>query len=344
MTQKNRMLAMALAGALSVGCLAGCGSSSGSSQTASSGSAGAAKSDSKGTITVITKALNSDHWHMVQAGALLMGEELGYDINVLGPNDESNTQEEMNMILDAAANGTDGLVIAPNDPESLASTIADVHSQGIPTIIIDSELPEGKEDAADAFAGTDNYAAGKAMGEYIGKNHPGETVGIITGPSGSVTHEDRCQGYKDGMAQYDCNVLEPQPADADTAKAVTVAENMIQAYPDLDVIVTTCDTMGTGAYRAVSTSGKEDEITVYSFDGANEGLESILKGEIKADCAQMAIDVGGKGVELCATLIEGGELEQYFNDTGYLIITEENAQEYLDDVNERMAKAGISND
>ena len=171
MKQNKRFLAMALAGAMTVGCLAGCGGSSSDSGAAApagsaAGSASAADSGSKGTITVITMALNSDYWHAVQAGGILAGKDFGYDVKVLGPNDESNAQEQCNQILDAVSAGTDAIVLSANNPDTVVSTAADVHADGMPLVEIDSSLPD--ENAYDAFLGTNNYDAGKALGDYIG--------------------------------------------------------------------------------------------------------------------------------------------------------------------------------
>lgn len=351
MTSAKRLFAMAVAGALVVGSMAGCGGSSSDAaapagSAAASGSGAAAGGSGEYTVTVITKALDSDYWHTVQAGAINKGNELGITVNVLGPNNEQDTQGEMNQILDAVANGTDALVIAPNDPNSLASTIADAHSQGIPTVIIDSQCPD--ETAFDVFAGTDNYSAGKALGEFVGKDQEGAKAVIIRGQAGSNTHDDRTNGITEGLEAAGGTVLSAQPADSDQAKAVTVTENMIQSYGDeLTAVITTSDDMGCGAYQAVATSGKQDKIRVYAFDGSNNGLESMINGEIYADCAQKPYAMGEKGVEIAVDLLNGVAVEDIEGidgttvDTGYEIITRDTAQEYYDNLQKDLAKAGF---
>ncbi|MDO5549127.1 MAG: sugar ABC transporter substrate-binding protein [Eubacteriales bacterium] len=347
MTSAKRLFAMAVAGALVVGSMAGCGGSSSDAEApAASGSAAAAGGSGEYTITVITKALDSDYWHTVQAGAILAGQDLGVTVNVLGPNNEQDTQGEMNQILDAVSNGTDGLVIAPNDPDSLASTIADAHSQGIPTVIIDSQCPD--ETAFDVFAGTDNYAAGEALGAFVAEDQDDAKAVIIRGQAGSNTHDDRTNGITDGLEANGATLLDAQPADSDQAKAVTVTENMIQSFGDeLTAVITTSDDMGCGAYQAVAASGKQDQIRVYAFDGSNNGLESMINGEIYADCAQQPFAMGQKGVEICVDLLNGVEVADIEGidgttvDTGYEIITRDTAQEYYDNLNANLEKAGF---
>lgn len=333
MKHGKRVLAMVLAGVLAVGCVAGCGSKSGET-AAVPGSGGQA--DGGKTITVITKALNTDYWHMVQAGAILAGEEYGYEIKILGPNDEANSQEEMNQILEAQ-NDSDALVIAPNDPNVLVSTIADAHSAGLPIVIIDSNLSD--KSAYDAFTGTNNYEAGKGIGEYVGQNQKGAVAAIITGLSGSYTHEQRASGIIDGLEAAGCTVMDKQPADSDRAKAVTVAGNLIQANPELTALVATSDEMALGAYEAVEAAGLTDTIKVYGFDASIGGLESIMAGELTADAAQLPIQMGYDGVALAVKLLNGEPVEQ-LNETPFDIVTKKNAQEFYDSVMAGLEKTG----
>ena len=298
------------------------------------------------TVTVITKALDSDYWHTVQAGAINKGNELGVTVNVLGPNNEQDTQGEMNQILDAVANGTDGLVIAPNDPNSLASTISDAHSMGIPTVIIDSPCPD--PEAFDVFVGTDNYAAGKALGEFVGNDQKGAKAVVIRGLAGSNTHDDRTNGITEGLEAAGGTVLSAQPADSDQAKAVTVAENMIQSYGDeLNAIITTGDEMALGAYQAIAAAGKQDQIRLYTIGGGLSSLESMINGEIYADCAQKPYEMGEKGVEIAVDLLKGVAVEDIEGidgttvDTGYEIITRDTAVAYYDSLQEKMSRAGF---
>ncbi|MDO5547808.1 MAG: sugar ABC transporter substrate-binding protein [Eubacteriales bacterium] len=343
MKHSKRFFAMALAGALTVGSLAGCGGSSNEAAapagSASAGSAAAASdAGSKGTITVITMALNSDYWHAVQAGGILAGKDYGYTVNVIGPNDESNAQEQCNQILDAVSAGTDAIVLSANNPDTVVSTAADVHADGMPLVEIDSSLPD--EDAYDAFLGTNNYDAGKALGDYIGQQDSSAKVALIRGLVGTTVHDDRCNGIADGVEAAGAEVLGIQPADSDRAKGVTVAENFIQANPDLTAIAATNDEMALGAYEAVKSAGKEDQITVYGFDGSIGGLESILAGEMTGTAAQDPVQEGYGGVELAVKILEGESVEKE-NDNPFQVVTADNAQEVYDELMADLEAAGF---
>lgn len=338
MTNKKRMAAMLLAGAMTVGTMAGCGGSNNAEAPAGSAAGSAANGETKGSITVITMALNSDFWHEVQAGAILAGQELGYEINVIGPNDESNAQEQCNQIMDAVASGADAIVLAANNPDTVVSTAAEAHATGIPLIEIAQEIPD--EDAYDAYYGTNNYNAGSGLGEFITENQEDAHIAIIRGLVGAVNHDLRCDGITDSAEENGGTIVDIQPADSDRAKAVTVAENLMQANPELTAIAATSDDMALGAYEAVKAAGKTDEIKVYGFDASLGGLESIMAGELTADAGQLPIEMGRGGVELAVKVLNGEEVEKE-NECPYEMVSIENAQQVYDDSIQSLKDAGF---
>ena len=98
--------------------------------------------------------------------------------------------------------------------------------------------------------------------------------------------------------------------------------------------------MALGAYEAVKAAGKEDEITVYGFDGSIGGLESIMNGEMTGTAAQDPVQEGYGGVELAVKILEGQDYEKE-NDNPFQIVTADNAQEVYDDLMADMKAAGF---
>lgn len=344
---KKKVLSMLLVGAMMASMLVGCGGTkteesasddaAAETETAEEDKAESESSGSKGTITVITMALNSDYWHAVQAGAILAGQDYGYEINVIGPADETMAQEQCNQISDAVAAGADAIVISPNVPDAVQTTAQEAHKQ-VPLVAIDATFPD--DSTYDAFLGTENYDAAYAMGEYISETYQDSQVAIIRGIVGAPTHDLRANGLKDALAEEGNEVVDVQPADSDRAKAVTVAENYLQKYPDLKVIYCTNDEMALGAYEAVKAANKTDEIAVYGFDGSVGALESIIAGELAGSMAQDPVQEGYGGVELAVKILEGESFEKQ-NGNNFGVVTAENAQEVLDELNENLTKAGF---
>ncbi len=73
-------------------------------------------------------------------------------------------------------------------------------------------------------------------------------------------------------------MLEIQTADCEEQKGLQVTENLIQKYDNIDLVITTADTMSMGAYRAIEQAGMTDKIQVYGFDGQYSFAKLIAEG------------------------------------------------------------------
>ncbi|MDO5549129.1 MAG: sugar ABC transporter substrate-binding protein [Eubacteriales bacterium] len=339
MAGKRRTIAMLLAGIWTVGLAAGC-DGIGAQSAAPMRNAGSYTENGKPVVTVITKAMESNYWNMVQAGAILEGEALGYTIHIIGPNSEENVQAEMDQIV-AAQEDSAAMVIAPNDPNILVSTIADAHSAGIPIVIIDSNLTD--ETAYDAFAGTNNYEAGKALGEFVGTHQSDAVVAVITGAAESKTHKDRADGIIEGVESNGGMVLDKLAADSDRSKAIAAAQSLLDLYPELTAIIATSDDMALGAYEVVASVGKADAVRVYGFDASVDGLRSIIRGELTAAAAQYPIQMGRDGVALADRILRGEAVEKN-NETPFAMVSKENAEDFLESLRTDLEEAGMKLD
>ncbi|MDR1534507.1 MAG: sugar ABC transporter substrate-binding protein [Planctomycetota bacterium] len=299
----------------------------------------AAAADAGKDITVIVMALNSDYWHMVEAGAKLAGQDLGYNVNVIGPNAETDAIGQANMVEDAAANKVAAIVLAPNDPVALIPAVGNAKAAGVPVVVIDMALTTQDESLYESFIGTDNYEAGGMAAGYLIKKLPsGCEVAIIRGIVGSSNHDGRCNGASDAFKAAGVKVVSIQPADSERGKAVTVAENVLQTNPGIKAIYCTNDEMALGAYQAVANIQKQKDILVMGFDGSFGALDSIEAGELTASLAQMPIDMGYSGVKAAVDFLAGKKLEKRIK-SATVIVDKANLAKFKADIKEKLSKA-----
>lgn len=123
------------------------------------------------------------------------------------------------------------------------------------------------------------------------------------------------------------NIVAEQPADWDTAKAQSVTENILTANPNLKAIFSSNDNMALGAVEAVRNAGKLDDIFIVGFDGNPNAAEAILAGDLEASVAQRPYNMGQMGVEYVLKLAGGEEIPEEV-DTGAILVTTENAEEF----------------
>lgn len=273
-------------------------------------------------IGVVVKALNSDFWKTVEAGARAAGEELQVEVEVLGPSAETAVSEQIDMIEDQITKQVSALAVAPSQPASALAVFEQAKSAGIPVVLIDTDADW---DDKVSFVGTGNYNGGKQAGEFIADAlGEGGKVVILRGAMGDPTHDERTNGALEVLEERGLEILDIQPANSERGLGMTVMENMLQAHPDIQGVFATNDEMALGALRAIQSVGK-DIITV-GFDGSPDALKSIEAGELTASVAQNSYNIGYQGVVAAVKAAKGETVEKRI-DTGTNIISKDNVKE-----------------
>src|SRR5215208_8517629 len=62
-------------------------------------------------------------WAAVEEGAKAKGKELGVEVRVMSPPQESDVAAQIAQIEDQIAQGVDGIALAPTDPNALAPVV-----------------------------------------------------------------------------------------------------------------------------------------------------------------------------------------------------------------------------
>ncbi len=325
--KKRRMLAMALAGAMTVGCIAGCGKSGNAD-----GSGNAADGNYK--ISVILKTLSAEYWQYVEAGCDDAAKELGVTVEVKGPPSETSYDEQQNMIeTDLSSGSYDALIIAPLQSDQAATLIS---GTDIPVLALDTKIdaPEIK-----SFIGTGNEEAaalgGKAAVEAA-KNAGWDTIEAIEicGVQGDATNTARYEGYKKGVTEAGGTFLEKetQYADAVADKAVNCMEAIMQNHPEgVAIICANNDDMVMAAARAAKDNAAYKNTIFLGFNGDRAACEAILNGEETMSVIQDAYGMGYKAVQAAVDCLNGEELDSFI-DSGSGVVDKDSAQDRLDEL------------
>lgn len=276
--------------------LAGC-SSSNVSQTSKSEQAGS----DKPKIAIILKTLSNPFWVAMKDGIEAEAKAQGITVDVLAVDSEDDVQGQLKKFEDVLAKDYNAIGFAPISPVNLISAVAQASSKGIPVVNIDQKVDMNELKSAGgkivSFVTTDNVKVGEKGAKFIidKLGSSGGQVAILEGKAGAASGEDRKNGaataFKGNSA---INLVASQPADWDRDKALNVAANLIQRYPDLKAIYACNDTMALGALQAVQNAGKN--IIVVGTDGAPEAIQSVKDGKLGATVAQDAVQVGAASV------------------------------------------------
>ena len=341
---KKRLFAALLAGTVAISLMAcgGSGSSSSSQPAADDAAAAGTEAaapaeagDGEYKIDVICKTLSSEYWTYIQAGAEAYAKEHpGVTVDVKGPPSETSYDEQMNMIqTDLGSGAYDGYIIAPLQADTVKTLIADTDA---PVMALDSAIPSDK---VISFIGTGNEEAAKAgaaAAVEAAKAAGWEEIKCIeiAGVQGDGTNTARMNGYIAGIEENGGDFLEDEVhyANAVADLATNEMEGIMSSHPEgIAIICANNEDMAMAAANAAAKAGLETyKNTIFlGFDGQIPAAQAILDGKMTMSTAQNPYNMAYMAVETMVKYLNGEQVDPVV-DSGYTIITKDNAQEHID--------------
>jgi len=119
-----------------------------------------------------------------------------------------------------------------------------------------------------------------------------------------------------------------QPGNWDQQTAYNIAQNLIQANPDLKGIFCANDIMALGAVTALKTAAKKDQVCVVGVDFIDQAKESITKGELEATVAMSPYLFGKGGVLLMLKVAEGQKIDHVIDWSPNVLVTKSNVSAF----------------
>lgn len=294
MRKKNLLVAGAAAATLIA--LAGCSSAGG-------GGGGA----DEFTIGISMSTLENPFFGTVKDGAVAKADSEG--IRTIVSDAQNDTQKQLNDVQDMITKGADVIVLNPVEPESATPIVELANDRDIPVITVDRSSAAGE---VASHIASDNVEGGRLICEWLGEKLGGTgKLAILQGIAGTSPELDRDEGCKEALEAYPgIETVAAQPADWDREKGYSVTQNILQANPDLTAIFGRNDLAALGAVEAVQQAGKADAITVISFDGIQDALDSIKAGELSATVVQDPILMGETAINTAVALNDGESVEK----------------------------------
>lgn len=215
-------------------------------------------------------------------------DKLGYDI--LESFSGAAPEAQMGELNAWIASGVDALVVMPSDPNAIGGIVRKCKAKGI-VFIGYANIVAG----ADGYMKWDDPAAGSAMGELIVK-HIREKLGgkaevaLLTLPTNQATR-DRI-GFSKAAIQKalpETTFWETQAVLA--PEALKATQSLLQAHPNIKVVVCCADDGALGARSAYQNSGlPADNVFICGWDGSKQNL-NLIKQKDKFIQASAALDI-----------------------------------------------------
>ena len=309
-TRATMLLAMLLLAVLATALAAGCQRGGGE------GGGGA-------RIGLSVSTLNNPFCVTLRDGAQSAADEAGAELIVSdAQNDTAQQQDDIQNFVTQQVNV---ILVNPVDSDAVVPAIEAANQANIPVIALDRGASGGE--LATTIA-SDNVQGGNLAGEELIRLVGSGSVAQLEGTPGADPARDRGQGFQDAIdTQSAVEVVASQSANFDRAEGLNVAENILQANPDIAGIFAQNDEMALGAVQALGGSAGDD-VKVVGFDAIEDALSAIQDGTMNATVAQQPAEIGSLGVENAISVINGESVEENIP-VEVQLVTPENVSEFL---------------
>lgn len=258
----------------------------------------------------------------VQQEAEKRGIELKY-------NDAQSVQaNQIAAVRSFIAQGVDGIFLAPQVMTGFGPVLEEAKEAGIPVVLLDRMVAES-DDLFFTYIGSDFVWEGEEMAKIVVEQTGGKArIAELQGTPGADPTIDRKKGFENVINEYpDMNIIITQSGDFNRTKGKEVMEAFLKAEGEnIDVIYAHNDDMAIGAIQAVREYGLEpgQDILIYSIDGVKDGFQAMVDGDINAivECTPL---LGPQGFDAMEAAWRGETLPKWIKSEDGIFLMEEAA-------------------
>lgn len=263
----------------------------------------------------------NDFWTSLLAGTRIAAKEYGVSLEVLAPAREQDVKRQNELLARAIEARPDAILISPSSFTESEELLKEAKQQGIFVTYVDSYT---KNEIQDLTVATDNLEVGRKLGEYtaslIGEN---SKIAVVCHVKGVSTAVEREQGFREGLGKKEENIVEVVYCDSLYEKSYHLTEELLEKYPDLELIAGLNEYSSVGAARAVKDCGAERRVKVVGVDSSQEAVELMEQGIFQGIVVQKAFKMGYLGVKETVRMLKGETVERN-TDSGSELVTPEN--------------------
>lgn len=272
--------------------------------------------------------LQADFFNQIKLGVENYGKSKGIEVIVVDAKNDTATQ--VSQVQDLMTQGIDAFIYIPAGAAAAAVPTRLARQAGIPVINVD-RFPEGEP--GDTFIAGESVESAYAVCKYIIEKAGGAgKMAIIHGQKGTTPEVDRMTGCKRAIDENPkVELVDQQWSNMWSAdEGFSIAQNMLQAHPDINIIFGQADGLAMGAAKAVDVANLSDKVIIGGYDGDVSALEYLAKckGPFIATATQSTRKMGMLAVDSAIAVAKGEKVPERQTPNAVLT-TCENAPQFV---------------
>ena len=239
-----------------------------------------------------------------------------------GPASETDFAPQINIVEDFVNRGVDAIALAPNHGKALAPG----GREGDAAVDTGHDLRQRHRDGQVRLVCLDGQLSrGGARANRLAEKLKGKgKVALLGVVAGSVSTNEREKGFQETLkSKYpDLKLVAFQYGMGDQARSLAVAEDILNAHPDLDGIFASNESSTVGAVQAVKGLKRTGRVVVVGFDSSRTLIEDLQAGVLDSLVHQDPFEIGYEAVRTLNDKLRGKTPERRIATKVYLVTRE----------------------
>jgi rhamnose ABC transporter rhamnose-binding protein len=263
------------------------------------------------TIAMVPKFTNAEYFTATRLGGEEAAAELGFDFIFEGTVN-ADIDGQIQIIDSLIARGVDALIVSPNDPDAIIPVLQRAQAAGIPVVTYDADAAGGRDFFMNqATFDSVGHALIDALAAEAGEDARYAIVSATPTAANQNAWIESMQAYS-AVKYPQLDLATIQYGDDEPQKSFQVAQDLLNAYPDLDALISPTSVGFPAAAEAVEQAGLSGEVTVIGLATPNAMREFVKGGTVTSVFLWNPIDLGYASVYAAQALLGGLEADQDF--------------------------------
>lgn len=208
------------------------------------------------TLCFVTFSQQVAYFQSSVDGGQRAAEELGVELLVLDP--QADAGRQVTLFEDCLSRQVDGIVVDPIESSALTGVIEEAGAQDVPVVVLDTPIDSPH---VISNVGVPQYEASYTFGQFvagwiIGELEGEARIGVML--ASTEVQLLRRDGFVDALAAVPgAEVVATGDGRNILERAVSEAEDMLTANPDINVIYATGDPQLQGGLAAAESQGRD---------------------------------------------------------------------------------------
>lgn len=273
------------------------------------------------TFGINTNHRTDDFINLLIEGAQEAADEYGIELLVSEAGFDANRQ--LSQIEDLVQQGVDGIFTVAVDSNAISPAVVQANEANIPVTIVGG--PPARGDVITVLNSTSYQGTYDSASVLIEEVDGEGQIGVVAIPLALKTIRDREAGTLAAIGESNMQMVNMQAVSTQD-EAISAAENMITANPDMNAIFATWSLAINGALAAIEDSGRDIKLAGYDAERAGFMALHNENPHLVSLSGQQAMAQGRAGIDVLAqSILDADIAEEVLVPT--VLVTRDNYQD-----------------